>query len=262
MTNDQITPISRIAVRPGDRFTCDGNFWVHVVAMLGPYIVVEEYDLPCTVPDDARVRIFKNFDQFRAAYLVPGSDRYWIRYFDDDAPLHHLRATIAHDTIASALPFSDPRQIGSEQLLQLFAEQALAATGASGAVIARAEEAGMVCRASSGQTAPHPGMLIADQSGMVAECLREDRVLRCDDTQASNISALATFHKAGIRSVLLVPLRDGSGLLGVFSDQPAAFGDRETAVLSLISETLSVLLARGITEAIPFPLPEIVTAIA
>ncbi len=262
MTNDQITPISRIAVRPGDRFTCDGSFWVHVVAVLGSYIVVEEYDLPCTVPDDARLRIFKNFDQFRAAYLVPGSDRYWIRYFDDDAPLHHLRATSAPDVIGSALPFSDPCQIGSEQLLQMFAEQALVATGASGAAIALAEETGMVCRASSGQTAPQPGMLIADQGGMVAECLREDRVLRCDDTQASNISALASFHKAGIRSVLLVPLRDGAGLLGVFSGQQAAFGDREIAALSLMSETLGVLVTHRTDDAIPLPLLHIVPAIA
>jgi GAF domain-containing protein len=262
MSNDQIAPIFRIAVRPGDRFTCDGNFWVHVVAILGPYIVVEEYDLPCTVPDDARVRIFKNFDQFRAAYLVPGSDRYWIRYFDDDAPLHHLRATSAPDLIGSALPFSDCRQIGSEQLLQMFAEQALVATGASGAAIALAEEPGMVCRASCGLTAPQPGMLITDQSGTLAECLREDRVLRCDDAQTSDVPGLASFHKAGINSVLLVPLRDGTGLLAAFSDRPAAFGDRETAALSLMSETLSVLLAHGNTEAIPFRLPEIVPAIA
>ncbi len=262
MTNDRITPISRIAVRPGDRFTCDGNFWVHVVAVLGPYIVVEEYDLPCTVPDDARVRIFKNFDQFQAAYLVPGGNRYWIRYFDDDAPLHHLRATTAADVIGSGVSFSDPRQIGSEQLLQLFAEQALLTTGASGAAIALAEEEGMLCRASSGRMAPEPGMLIADQSGTVAECLRDDRVLRCDDTDGSNIPGLKSFQKAGIGSVLLVPLRGAVGLLGAFSERTAAFGDRETAVLGIMSETLSVLLTRGATEAIPYGLPEMVTAIA
>jgi hypothetical protein len=237
--------LSPVAPRPGDRFTYQGTFWVHVIAVLGPYVVAEEYGgLPCIAPDDARLRIFKSVEHFRETYASPGSNRLWIQYVDNDAPLHHVQFS---ESLLPSAGFHDhhPQPIEADApdlLYQMLAEHVLVTTDATGSAIALATHNGIVCRASRGWTAPQPGMWLMDQSGLLAECLHTDRPLRCDDTEAAEMLGLGAFRRADISSVLLAPLRRARGLILAFSTERYAFGARDMAAVCISSEILSVVL--------------------
>jgi len=232
----------------GDRFTYHGTFWVHVIALLGPYIVVEEYELPCVVPDDARVRIFKSAQHFRDTYQVLGHENFWIRYQDNDAPLHHIQpppVEVEEPTVArpkTVLTVVPQQEMATDPLLELVSEHALQATAATGALVALLEAGSLICRASRGTTAPQPGMCINDESGVLEQALFEDRVLQCYDTYHAGGLTLDAFRRAGIRSVLIVPLRDAAGIVAVFSREPRAFCERDVKTMCLTSEMLSYLL--------------------
>ncbi|MBV9086336.1 MAG: GAF domain-containing protein [Acidobacteria bacterium] len=234
----------------GDRFTYNGTFWVHVIALLGPYIVVEEYELPCVLPDNARVRIFRSAQHFRESYQVPGTENFWIRYFDHDAPLRHIQPSAAEPdepTVARAKPVLVSPEAGTpkDALLELVAEHSLQATAANGGLVALSEREYLVCRAARGTTVPQPGTCINDESGVLERALFEDRVLQCHDTYRGGGLTLDAFRRAGIRSVLIVPLRSAAGIIAVFSREPRAFCERDVKTLCLTSEMLSHMLEQG-----------------
>ena len=63
-------------------------------------------------------------------------------------------------------------------------------------------------------------------SGFSGECVRTGRSLRCDDSETDDRVDRAGCKSLGIRSLVAVPIRQGSkvtGLLEVFSPQPYAF---------------------------------------
>jgi GAF domain-containing protein len=232
----------------GDRFSYRGTFWVHVIALLGPYIVVEEYELPCVLPDDARVRIFKSAEHFRETYQVPGQESFWIRYQDNDAPLRHIQpppvepeepTVVLPKRVLSVVP---QQQTAKDALLELVAEHSLQATAASGSLVALYQDGTLLCRASRGTTAPQPGISLNDESGVLEQSLFEDRVLQCHDTYHAGGLTLDAFRRAGIRSVLIVPLRNAAGIVAVFSREPRAFCERDMNTMCLTSEMLSYLL--------------------
>src|SRR5581483_11120507 len=232
----------------GDRFSYRGTFWVHVIALLGPYIVVEEYELPCVLPEDARVRIFKSVEHFRETYQVRGQESFWIVYEDNDAPLRHIHpppaepeepAVVLPKPALSLLPQQSTQK---DALLELVAEHSLQATAASGALVALYEDGALLCRASCGTTAPLPGMTMNDESGLLEQSLFEDRLLQCHDTYHTGGLTLDAFRRAGIRSVLIVPLRNAAGIVAVFSREPRAFCERDMNTMCITSEMLSYLL--------------------
>jgi hypothetical protein len=246
----------------GDRFTYHGTFWVHVVALLGPYIVVEEYEPPCALPDDARVRVFKNAQHFRETYQVPGHENFWIRYHDNDAPLRHIQpppfepeepTVVLPKPVLRVVP---QQETARDALLELVAEHSLQATAASGALVALYEDGSLLCRASRGTTAPQPGMCLNDESGVLEQSLFQDRVLQCHDTYYAGGLTLDAFRRAGIRSVLIVPLRSAAGIVAVFSREPKAFCERDMNTMCLTSEMLSYLLEQRNRAADYRPLEE------
>src|SRR6266852_7299887 len=93
--------------------------------------------------------------------------------------------------------------------LQLLAERAQYITGASGAAIALREGENMVCRASAGPSAPELGTHLQIDSGLSAESVRTQQILRCDDAANDprvNRESCLTF---GIASVVVMPLVRG-----------------------------------------------------
>jgi len=130
-------------------------------------------------------------------------------------------------------------------VLNRIAEQACLATGATGAAIVLLRDGGMVCRASSGSSAPEPGSQLDTTSGVSGECIRTLRTQRCDDTLADHRADAAASLRLGVRSVMAMPLLRGQELLGIFelfSSLPYAFGDRDEWTLeALASRTLASL---------------------
>jgi TPR repeat protein len=120
--------------------------------------------------------------------------------------------------------------------LQLIAERAQVLLNASGAAIALtdAEPDFMICRATSGPSAPPVGARLHIGSGFSGECVRTGTLLRCDDSEVDSRVDPESCKALGIRSILAAPVRAAEksiGLLEVFSADPNAFSEADERVL-------------------------------
>ncbi|MGA8836866.1 MAG: GAF domain-containing protein [Candidatus Sulfotelmatobacter sp.] len=113
----------------------------------------------------------------------------------------------------------------------------------------QAQNAGtMLCRASSGPSAPPVGVTLQVGSGFSGECVRTGKLLRCDDTETDERVDRQSCRALGIRSMIAVPLRIGAkvvGLLEVFSLQSNAFSENDSAVLQRLAETIQAAVSRS-----------------
>jgi TonB family protein len=122
-------------------------------------------------------------------------------------------------------------------VLNQIVEQACLATGATGAAIALTRNGEMVCRATTGRTAPDLGVRL-DNAGFSAECLRVGTLQRCDDTETDPRVDSAACRLLGVRSILVVPLwywGEFMGILEIFSPRPEAFGERDEQTLQALA---------------------------
>lgn len=125
-----------------------------------------------------------------------------------------------------------------EVVLNEIVEQACLATGATGAAIVLERDAEMVCRATSGATAPELGARLDTATGLSGECVKTRRLQRCDDVLGDERVDLEASARLGVRSVLVMPLVEGEKLVGVFelfSSQPAAFSERDEGTLEVLA---------------------------
>ena len=134
----------------------------------------------------------------------------------------------------------EPNRFDREPELQSIAERALALTRATGAAIALSEGnvSEMICVASAGDDAPPVGSRLQVGSGFSGECVRTGRSLRCDDSETDDRVDQAGCRSLGIRSLVAVPIRQGSkvaGLLEVFSPQPYAFNAGDIGALQQLT---------------------------
>ena len=132
-----------------------------------------------------------------------------------------------------------------EVVLNEIVEQACLATGATGAAIVLWRDKELVCRASSGTTAPDLGSRLDPSSGISGQCIRTYRTQSCDDVHFDPRADLEASLRLGIRSVLAMPILYRENLLGVFelfSSRPSAFGERDERTLeALVTRTLANL---------------------
>ena len=164
-------------------------------------------------------------------------------------------------TAASAVQ-REAESLGSdlEAVLSLVASRSQSLLRASGAAIALAakDPGTMICRASAGPSAPPVGATLQVGSGFSGECVRTGRMLRCDDTETDERVDPQSCRALGIRSMLAAPVRLGErvvGLLEVFSAQPSAFGENDSAVLQRFAETIVAAVNRAVRVHQPAPAP-------
>ena len=149
-------------------------------------------------------------------------------------------------------------ELALEIVLNEIVEQACLATGATGAAVVLERDGEMVCRASSGPTAPELGARLDVASGLSGECIRTGQTQRCDDAQTDPRADATASQRLGVRSALVLPLIDAHrsdatrsdgnrvvGLFEVFSPRAWAFGDRDERTL----EALSVRVMRNLERA-------------
>jgi TonB family protein len=138
-----------------------------------------------------------------------------------------------------------PAELSGELALDIvlneIVEQACLATGATGAAIALARGDEMVCRASSGGTAPELGTRLDMSSGMSGACMTTRRIQCCDDALTDPQADAEISLQLGVRSVVVVPLlrdEDLSGVFEIFSVRPSAFGDRDLRTLEVLTKRI------------------------
>jgi len=141
--------------------------------------------------------------------------------------------------------------------LQLLADRAQYITGASGAAIAlrRNGKNDMLCRASTGSNAPELGALLSTEFGLSGESVRTRQPLRCDDAERDVRVNREVCRQLGIASVVVMPVVNDDGVLGVFelfSGRVNAFGERDLSAVQRLSEMVetAVRLAEA-TENLP-----------
>src|SRR5258708_6157343 len=129
-------------------------------------------------------------------------------------------------------------ELALEIVLNEIVEQACLATRATGAAIVLRKEGEMVCRASSGETAPALGVRFDIASGLSGLCIETSQVQRCDDAQTDLRADVEACRRLVGRFVTVLPLlRDAEvvGLFEIFSSRPSAFGDRDEHTLEALS---------------------------
>ena len=152
-----------------------------------------------------------------------------------------------------------------EAVLSLVASRSQSLLRATGAAIAlAANDAGtdakagvkekinvriMLCRASAGPSAPPVGAVLQVGAGFSGECVRSGRLSRCDDTETDERVDPESCRAQGIRSMLAAPICVGErvvGLLEVFSAQPFAFDENDSAVLQRFAEVILAAVNRTV----------------
>lgn len=144
--------------------------------------------------------------------------------------------------------------------LHLLAERAQYITGASGAAIALRERNAMICRASTGLSAPELGAELQVNSGLTGESVRTRQLLRCDDAERDFRANRGSCQALGIKSVMVMPLIRESEVIGVFellADRAYAFEQRDVTALERLAEM--VLTALEHADAAKRALNEITT---
>lgn len=112
-------------------------------------------------------------------------------------------------------------------------------TDATGAALALWSQGVVICRARSGDTAPPLGAKLDVDAGISGECLRSGRSQRCHDSLTDSRVNAEVCTEMGIRSLAVVPLRGGQGVIGileVFSDKPSAFSDAHITLLKKLAK--------------------------
>ncbi len=138
-----------------------------------------------------------------------------------------------------ALPPELSADLALEIVLNEIVEQACLATGATGAAVVLERDGEMICRASSGPTAPELGSRLDTELGLSGACFKTRRTQWCDDVLLDSRVDIDGSARLGVRSVVVMPLLRGADLVGVielFSARPYAFGVRDERTLEVLAD--------------------------
>jgi GAF domain len=132
-----------------------------------------------------------------------------------------------------------------EATLQLLADRAQYITGGTGAAIALRDGDFIICRASSGPSAPQVGSCFEASSGLSGESVRTRKMLRCDDASIDPRVNYGSCKALGIASFAVMPLirqDEVIGIFEVFSNKPRAFQERDLLALERMGEMVNTAL--------------------
>ena len=161
------------------------------------------------------------------------------------------------DTLAAASAVQrEADSLGTDlvAILSLVASRARSMLRASGAAIALVGEDTdtMICRASSGESAPPMGAILRIGSGFSGECVRTAKVLICHDAETDERVDRESCRALGVRSILACPIVASGkaiGLIELFSPDPEAFSESDGGVLQRFAETIFAAVRRAIASS-------------
>lgn len=134
-------------------------------------------------------------------------------------------------------------------VMSLVTQRSHLLTRASGAVVEIAEGDDMVYRAASGMAETQLGLRLSRHKSLSGLCVRDGKILSCDDSETDERADRDACRKIGLRSMLVVPLKhlDSTvGVLKVMSSTPSAFSDADAQVLSLLSEQIAAAMFHAV----------------
>src|SRR3984893_3776328 len=150
----------------------------------------------------------------------------------------------------STLPFSPiTTSVSPEPELQAILEQAMERTAATGAAIALSTDNAVCCRASIG-AAPEVGTGLHAGMSLTGLCLGTGEILFSNDTNTDRRVDPQLCKEMGIRSVLVLPIKQNAkvvGVLEVLSINPNAFNQHDAAAMSKLADQVLPLLSESAT---------------
>jgi diguanylate cyclase (GGDEF)-like protein len=131
-------------------------------------------------------------------------------------------------------------------VMQIVAERSRELTGASGAVVELLDDRTLVYRAAAGSVAHRRDTRREMASSFSGKSALEARPLRCDDSETDDRLDRESCRRAGIRSMIVVPLlladRRCVGVLKVVAPEPYHFGPDAIELLGAMAELISASL--------------------
>ncbi|HEX2250018.1 MAG TPA: PAS domain S-box protein [Gemmatimonadales bacterium] len=134
--------------------------------------------------------------------------------------------------------------LDSETVMRVIAERSQGLTGASGVVIESVEGDDLVPLIHVGTEAPRLSL----SSSLSGLAVRTGELQRCDDTLTDARIGHEAYRDLGVRSILVMPLRDEQrihGVLKVVSTEPNAFTDRAAKALRLLGGLMGAALSHA-----------------
>ena len=134
--------------------------------------------------------------------------------------------------------------LDSGTVMRVIAERSKGLTGASGAVIEEIEGDDLIPIVHVGTEAAR----LKVSTSLSGVCIQTGELQRSDDTLTDPRVAHNYYREIGIRSLLVVPLRDEHrtlGVLKVVSPQPRAFTDRDEKALRLLAGLMGPALGHA-----------------
>jgi hypothetical protein len=150
------------------------------------------------------------------------------------------RRNVEHNILQSS-PITTSRgkeSLGPESDLQAILEQAIVGTGATGATILLGTEDAVCCRASAGAPAPEVGTRLHAGNSLTRLCLDTGDILLCNDTNTDRRVDPQVCKEMGIRSVLMVPIKQNAKVVGVLqalSVNLNAFNQHDATAMSKLA---------------------------
>jgi diguanylate cyclase (GGDEF)-like protein len=133
-------------------------------------------------------------------------------------------------------------------VLTAVVEQALDFTRAEAAVVELPDGRDMVYRAAAGTATEHLQLRIAREGSISGAALAEQTILICRDSEIDPRVDREACRRVGARSMIVVPLWDGTraaGVLKVYSSTPAAFEPGAAKLLEMLAGMTAAALVRA-----------------
>ena len=159
-----------------------------------------------------------------------------------DGNVKHLRAIIQTQTEIAA---SD---LDLDAVMELIARRAQDLTRGSGGAIEIADGDEMVYRVTTGEATPFLGVRLKMDASLSGLCVREDKVLRCDDTATDPRVDNEACRRVNAQSMICVPLvhrEETVGVLKVYAPRVNNFDDSDGETLELLSELVAAHMSHA-----------------
>jgi PAS domain S-box-containing protein len=136
--------------------------------------------------------------------------------------------------------------LDSATVVRVIADRSQGLTGATGSVIESIDGDALVPLVHIGLEAPR----LTLEGSLSGLCVRTGELQRSDDVLTDPRVTHTAYRELGVRSLLVVPLKDEQrtiGVLKVVSTRPAAFTDRDAKALRLLGGLMGAAMAHAAT---------------
>jgi diguanylate cyclase (GGDEF)-like protein len=181
----------------------------------------------------------------QARWTITPAGTQWIIQAEDVTVQRRLEDTLALEaerlkTIAALHREVEQAEFDVDEVVDWILDRARTLFGASGAAVGVIEGEDIVYRFASGSA--RPGIRTPIGKSLSGICVRTGEAMHCDDSEQDPRVDIKACRAAGLRSMIIVPLRHRGrivGVLNLLSPEPNAFSPSDVYTVELIGGGIS-----------------------